>query len=543
MSVRSLYFDYTTYDFTPPAELTGGDAPRHPVVVVGGGPVGLAAALALVRRGVPTVVVHAGDGVGYGSRAAGTTRRSMEILHRLGCSQPFMDIGVIWQGLRSFYRDKPVLARDYEEKVPEQFPGFLNVQQCFTEQFLIDALLADPLADIRWRSTVTGLTEEDDGVLLDVETPQGAYRLRAAWAVACDGAHSTVRDRLGLRYEGTSYEARYVIMDIKIDLDLPAYRYCWFDPPAFPGTTALMHRQPMDIWRIDYQIHSAADFEAELDEERAARRVREHLAWLGVDEPWEIDCVSGYRAHAVSLPRYRVGHVVFAGDAAHLVPIFGIRGLNSGLEDIANLAWKLQYVIDGKAPAALLDGYADERRHAALRNHEHASKSARFMSPATPGETAVRDAVLSLAVDHETFGALVDPRQSAPVPLQGSSLNTPADGPNVVGSVLPNTRVSASEYLLDLLGADFTLLLRGDAEDPLAGTSLPDLRVVRLLDGPGEEPGPADVDGRADALFGGSGHRYLLIRPDQHVAAAWRELSVDRLRAALARATGKESAS
>ena len=548
MSVRSLYFDYRTYDFVMPEELSGVEV-CHPVVVVGGGPVGLACALALVQRGIRVVVLHAGEGVGYGSRAAGTTRRSLEILHLMGRSAQFLEIGVTWQGLRSFYRDRLVLQRDYVETVPEQFPGFLNVQQCFTEQFLLDALLDHPLAQVRWQSRAVGVEQAGDHAQVAVQTPHGDYVAHAQWVVACDGAHSSVRDALSARYEGTSYEARYVIMDIKIDIDLPAYRYCWFDPPSFPGSTVLMHKQPKDLWRIDYQLRVDEDLDTELDEGRAKARVQQHLDWLGLDKPWETDCLSGYRAHAVSLPDYRLGHVLFAGDAAHLVPIFGIRGLNSGLEDIANLAWKLQYVLEGKAPEALLDTYTDERRYAALQNHARASKSAMFMSPDTPGAVAVRDAVLALAVDHPPFGELFDPRQSAPVALVGSPLAAPDDDLGSLGEVVPNLRLATAGsgepgYLLDALGRDFSLLIKDEAADAVSASDAADLGVARIrivavgLDADGQ----VDVDGRADAIFGTGGHRYVLVRPDQHIAAGWRELTVEMLRIALARATGKDGA-
>lgn len=528
--MESLYFDYTSYPFQEPPELAGESA-RHPVVIVGGGPVGLAVALGLVRRGVPVTVIHPGNGVGYGSRAAGTTRRSLEILSRLGCIDPFMKIGVHWQGLRSFVGDQLVLERHYPPEADQQFPRFLNVQQCYTEQFLLDELLDHPLCDLRWSSTLVALEQTDEVATLEVECPSGSYRLEADWVLACDGAHSTVRQQLGLRYEGTSYAAQYVIMDIQIDTDLPAYRHCWFNPPAFPESTVLMHKQPSGIWRIDYQLGGEDSLEEEIEGERATERANQHLAWLGLDHDWKLDCLSGYRARALSLPDYRNGRVVFVGDAAHLVPIFGIRGLNSGLEDVANLVWKLPLVLDGTAGPELLDSYSYERHDAALQNHASAKLSARFMSPGGPGPTLVRDAVLSLALDRPSFAVLLDPRQSAPVGLASSptvTTDSTGDDDPLLGQVIPDVRMPAGGYLLDALAADFTLLVLGE------DTPVPDLdgldRVVALR-----------LDGKAAAALGAApATRYLLVRPDQYVTAAWADADGDSVGRAYRRAIGAE---
>jgi 3-(3-hydroxy-phenyl)propionate hydroxylase len=185
----------------------------------------------------------------------------------------------------------------------------------------------------------------NEGVILSVETPEGVYELEADWVVATDGARSFVREAVGLKLEGNSYEGRYLIADIKFRSEYPTERRAWFDPPSNPGSTVLMHRQPDDVWRIDYQIRDDEDSAIELQEERVRARVDAHLQMIGEAPDYELIWISLYKAHCLTLPRYRHGRILFAGDAAHLVPIFGVRGLNSGVDDAGNLVWKLAAVI------------------------------------------------------------------------------------------------------------------------------------------------------------------------------------------------------
>src|SRR5690606_3837233 len=143
----------------------------------------------------------------------------------------------------------------------------------------------------------------------------------------------------GTHLEGRSYNNMFVIVDIVMNSEHPPERRCWFDPPAFPGSTVLMHKQPYNVWRIDFQVPADVDPELVTSDEYVTPKIKELLEWIGETGEWEIEWTSIYRAHALSLPRYREGRTLFAGDAAHLLPIFGVRGLNSGMADAANLVW------------------------------------------------------------------------------------------------------------------------------------------------------------------------------------------------------------
>ncbi len=292
------------------------------------------------------------------------------------------------------------------------------------EQLLADR--ADALAglvEIRWQTKLAGLERGDDGVALDLETAQGPYRLRADWVVACDGARSAVRQALGLRFSGSTYDGTYIIVDIHLKSDYPTERRAWFDPPTNPGSTILMHRQPRDIWRVDYQLRDDEDPEEAVKPENVLPRVRSHLEWIGERDDWTPVWISAYRANCLTLERYNHDRVLFAGDAAHLVPIFGVRGMNSGIDDTHNLAWKLAWVTQGRAPARLLDSYSSERVFAARENIRHASKSTEFMAPPSHAFTLMREAALGLATQDPFFATLINPRQTSAITFADSPLN------------------------------------------------------------------------------------------------------------------------
>lgn len=389
---RTVNRSFQPYPFAPTRQATrlpkledGADTQHHRVAIVGGGIVGLASALGLARYGVPSVVLEADDGVCVGSRAICFSRRSLEILGRLKALDAVLGKGLPWTGGRSFYRGMEVLNFRMPHDDNQRFPPMVNIQQFYVEQSLLDAAQASGLVDVRWQNRVVGMTARSDGVHLSIETPLASYALEADWLLGCDGARSKVREGTGLQLRGTNYEGRYVIVDIKLQSDRPAERLAWFDPPSNAGSTILMHRQPDDVWRIDYQLHGDEDPDRAVRPENVMPRVESHLRMMGEREDWSPIWISLYRASALTLECYRKDRIILAGDAAHLVPIFGVRGANSAFEDADNLAWKLSLVINGLASESLLESYSTERVHAAQGNLREAMKSTEFMSPLHSG--------------------------------------------------------------------------------------------------------------------------------------------------------------
>ncbi len=555
---KSYPFEAKRYDARLP-ELKGGtEAKRHPVVVVGGGPVGLTTALGLANHGVSCVLIEADDSVCFGSRAICISRRSLEIIDRLGAADGFLKTGLPWTGGRSFYRDTEVLHFRMPQDENQKLPPMVNLAQYHIEQFLLDAAerKAD-LIDIRWNTRVTALRAGADGVTLGLSTPKGDYRLDADWVVACDGGRSFIRETMGLQLKGTSYEGRYVIVDILLDSERPTERLAYFDPASNPGSTVLVHKQPDNVWRIDYQLRDDEDPDEAVKPKNVIPRVRSLLEMMGEKGEWSPIWITIYKANALTLESYRHGRVLFAGDAAHLVPIFGVRGANSGIDDADNVAWKLAFVVKGLASDALLDSYSAERVFATHENLSYGTKSTEFMAPPSFAFELMRKAVLSLAVKHAGVRSLINPRQTSAITYAESPLNAAAqrsaefvDGP-VPGAVLPECPVTIVEggqaretHLTDLLAPRFTALYFAEdgavpgelaaLERDLAQRKVPFKLIpvtTRLAQGGAVHAW--DHTGRAFAMYGAQPGTLYLVRPDGHVLGRWRQAVAAELAAAI----------
>ncbi|RZS54561.1 FAD-dependent oxidoreductase [Sphaerotilus mobilis] len=538
-------YTYPRFDYRRPPELdVGPDAPvpRRPVVVVGAGPVGISAAIELAQQGLPVLLLDDDDTVSIGSRGLCYAQRTLQILDRQGCGQAVVDKGVTWNVGRTFFDTEEVFRFDLVAEPGHERPGMVNLQQYYLEEFLLRRAAELPGIELRWKSKVVGLTPEGDGALLQVETADGVYALRADWLVVADGARSPIRRMLGLEIEGQVFKDRFLIADVVMKADFPAERWFWFDPPFHRGQSVLLHREADNVWRIDFQLGWDADPDEEKKPERVIPRIRE---MLGDGREFELEWVSVYTFQCRRMARFRHGRVLFAGDAAHQVSPFGARGANSGIQDVDNLGWKLKAVIDGVAPEALLDSYSDERVVAADENLRNSTRSTDFITPKSRVSKAFRNAVLGLARQHPFARALVNSgRLSVPALLTGSALNTPDadafEGWMVPGAPLddaPVVRNGQADWLLRHVGGAFTLLVFGDAELTLPDTPMP--LVVRRVKPPGSMVVAGDLidsEGLAARRCDARPGTVYLIRPDQHVAARWRGFDAAALQAALARA-------
>ncbi|TDY15776.1 3-(3-hydroxy-phenyl)propionate hydroxylase [Paraburkholderia sp. BL6665CI2N2] len=546
--------EFKTYPFTAkkyaaavPMLDNGIETKRHAVTIVGGGPVGLAVALGLANHGVPSVLIEADDSVCYGSRAICISRRSLEIIERLGAVDGFLKTGLPWAGGRSFYRDTEVLHFKMPQDDNQKLPPMVNLAQYHIEQFLLDAAQRrSDLIDIRWQTRVSAIDSRPDGATLRLVTPEGDYSLDTDWVVACDGGRSAIRDALGLQLKGTSYEGRYVIVDIELESDRPTERLAYFDPSSNPGSTVLVHKQPDNVWRIDYQLRDGEDAEEAVKPENVMPRVQSLLDMMGERGAWSPIWITIYKANALTLDSYRHGRVLFGGDAAHLVPIFGVRGANSGIDDADNLAWKLAFVVRGLASEGLLDSYSDERVFAAHENLRHGTKSTEFMAPPSFAFELMRKAVLSLAIKHERVRSLINPRQTSAITYTASPLNTSEAEPGafvtgpVPGAALAECPLTIVEggnareaYLTDLIAPCFTALhFSEDGRVPEGFTELgAALRNEKLpfklipvtphLHPETTNDHNWDHTGRLFAMYGAKPGTVYLVRPDGHVLGRW----------------------
>ncbi|MDD2729486.1 FAD-dependent monooxygenase [Malikia sp.] len=547
----SIYYRYEV--FQPWLASRHPAQPRQQVVIVGSGPSGMVTALELARHGVASVVLSAELQFSQGSRAIVFTRRSMEILQQVGVADRMTEGGLPWRFGNSFYGGQRCFRMEAPHDPDDRFGPLINVQQQYMEEYLHDACQANPLIDFRWGNKVVQVEQRDGYAVATVDTPEGEYRLETTWLVDASGGRSSIRAAMNLEMEGASYEGFFVIADIRIDLPLPTERLAYFDPEWNPGNTILMHREPNGIWRVDYQLPVGETPEQALRPESLKARIDAQLEMIGFGgTPWEMDWSSVYSARTLTLPDYVHGSVIFTGDAAHLLPIFGVRGANTAFQDAQSLGWQLAHVVKGLGGQQLLANYSAERVGAAREIIAEAGKSTRFMTPPAGGFQLLRDAVLSLSLTQEFVRPLYHWRTSRPHEYSHSMLNSRGDDNGLFsagpahGAPPQNVRLAANDFLLDHLGGGFDLLYFTESEAiPAAlqavinaarakGVALRVTAVGAARPVAGADQTFADADGHLRARYGvqASGAAYLL-RPDQHVCARWLTLDAVRLQAAL----------
>jgi len=528
-------YQHRRYPFVCPPELDGGRT-CAPVAIVGAGPVGLTLAIDLAQRGIASVVLDDNDVVSTGSRAICWAKRTLEIWDRLGVGERMLAKGVTWKVGRLFHGADEVYAFDLLPEEGHKYPAFINLQQYYVEEYLVERARDFPdLIDLRFKSRVVDHRDTVEGVRLRVETPQGAYDLGADYLLACDGVRSATRDRVGLSFEGQSFEEQFLIVDVEMegspfgDGAVPE-RWFWFDPPFHPGKSALLHMQPDDIYRIDLQLAPGADAAEEAREDN----VRPRLAAILGARPFRLDWVSVYRFRCIKLDRFVHGRVIFAGDSAHVVSPFGARGGNGGVQDADNLGWKLAAVLRGEADRGLLESYDAERGHGAAENIANSARATNFMTPKSPVEALFRAETLRLAHDHPFARRLINSgRLSVPCSLAGFPLQGAGQAPVPPGSAAVDAPLGEGEWLIEALRGDFVLAGFGEVALPeVAG-------LARLGIGQRNAGYPCcdDPTGLARRRYG-EGYAYLF-RPDGHVAAAFTAPSEAAVAAARDRAMGK----
>jgi len=548
---KDIDYQSCVFEHTPHR---AGTTERHPVVVVGAGPVGLATAIDLAQQGTPVVLLDDDNKLSIGSRAICFSKRTLEILDRLQCGERMVEKGVSWNVGRVFNRDEEVYSFDLLPESGHRRPAFINLQQYYLEGYLHERSQELPNLDLRWRSRVAGLEQHDGYVTLTVETPEGTYQMQAGYVVAADGGRSAVRSLMGLESKGRVFRDRFLIADVKMTADFPSERWFWFDPPFHPGQSVLLHRQPDNVWRIDFQLGWDADPEAEKQPERVLPRIR---ALLGKEAQFELEWVSIYTFCCLRMDQFRHGRVLFAGDSAHGVSPFGARGANSGIQDADNLAWKLRLVLQGLAPDSLLDTYAREREYSADENILNSTRATDFITPKSAVSRLFRDAVLQLAKEYPFARKLVNSgRLSTPSVYEDSGLNTPdADSfrkgqrPGSPASDVPLLQQGRPAWLLDQLGNQFTgIYYAGSPDDSanlhqaqaLAGDGIPVRTVVLAPSGRAGAGVLEDAEGLFANRYDATPGSFYLLRPDQHVCARWRKFDPQAVRDAVARASCKE---
>lgn len=536
---KSLYYSYEVYPYFHSNEDTVADADT--VTVVGAGPIGMANALLLAKQGVKVILLSSEQQLSEGSRALVYTKRSMEILQAAGAAERIMSKALPWTHGNSIYKGQVAFRMASPTNEHDQFAPLNNLQQNWLESFLLDTIKEQDNIEVRWGNKVVAHEQDNDNVTLTVHTPEGEYKHVSNWVVAADGGRSPIRESMKLWMEGASYEGRFVIADIRIKLDYPTERLAFFSPDWNPGNTILMHREPDDIWRFDYQLDPSISPEEALKPENLNKAVNDQLKMIGQDHlEWEMDWSTVYSARALTLDNYVHNRIMFVGDAAHLLPIFGVRGANTGFQDAQDLSWKLAAVVKGWAPEKLLESYTFDRVGAAREIIAEAGKSTRFMAPPTDGFRLLRNAVLSLSLEHEFVRPLYHWRTSRPHAYTHSPLNSHNDDNAIMneltenGALIPNVKFADGSFLYDSISGKFSAVVLTKNGQVSAGLiaeitalkqqGIPAQVIALAIDG--QTVSDADVtltinpEIAEERFFADVGAIYL-VRPGHHINGRW----------------------
>ncbi len=547
------------YPYVHSPDQDANDPVHHPVIIVGGGPAGLAAAMDLALQGIKTVVLDDNNTVSVGSRAICLAKRTLEICDRYGCGQAMLDKGVTWNLGKVYFGEEQIYEFNLLPEPDHKVPAFINLQQYYMEEYMVNRCLEMPEIELRWLHKVSRVSTDDSGATIVVETRDGEYRMTCDYLLVADGANSPIRTSLGLESKGQIFEDRFLIADIIMKADFPAERRFWFNAPFHPDQSTLLHKQADNVWRIDFQLGWDTDPEEEKKIENIRPRVE---AMLGVDREWELEWASVYTFRCRKMDSFIHHRVFFIGDSAHQVSPFGARGANGALQSVENLGWKLAAVMQGRAPQSLLQTYDTERQHGARENILNSTRATDFMTPKNAVTRVFRDTVLDMSREYPFARALVNSgRLSRPCTYEDSPLNTADTGdfepgmrPGSACTDAPVSGGNGSGWLLNHLGNHFSVMLKGEfgtarlkeLQDSIASLANRDEHIEILrVDAPrGDSTGfvyLTDDKGLLAQRYDLGRSAVYLIRPDQHVAARWRELDPTAIAGALERAMGVEA--
>ncbi len=357
------------------------------VAVVGAGPTGLTAATMLSAYGIRTVVLDRAAGPARHSRAAVVHARTLETLEPIGIVDELVRRGVIVPHFGIRDRDRRLLAVPFDE-LPTSYPYTLMLPQDETERLLRGALRHRG-EEILWGHEVTGVRQDATGVDLSVRFPQGDKHVRARFVVGCDGAHSSVREAVGIPFEGEAYPQSFVLADVRMSWRLPDDEVQLFFSPAGLVVVAPL---PGGLHRIVATVDDAppdpslSDVQALLD----ARGPRAHRPRVE-DVVWS----SRFRVQHKLAAKFREEAIFLCGDAAHVHSPAGGQGMNTGIQDAANLAWKLALVLRGHAAGSLLESYESERRAVAREVVSTTHRLTRLATMRSPVTRSLRNALIS----------------------------------------------------------------------------------------------------------------------------------------------------
>lgn len=521
-----------------------------PIVIAGAGPVGLALALGLSHHGIRCLVVERKEALSPHSRAPAVHARTLEIFKAWGVLDAFMAEGCFLGDIRLWLvgRDAPAATVALSRLAPRTaVPGLLVLPQDRTEQILLDRLRAQGMAEVRFGHALESFEQDAAGVTLRVTPTSGqGYVLRTAFLVGCDGAHSTVRERLGWLLEGKTYPTRLMLADVRLPdarNELP-----WPRARVDGGTLRFALRITPDLWRIISTLRETETEEASVSEAAIAERVGD----LFGPGPFASIWASPFHIHCRTSPHFRLGRVLLAGDAAHINSPAGGQGMNSGIQDAHNLAWKLARVLSGGEAEALLASYEAERRPVILQGVDRFTDLlTRAVILTGPRLRAAASRMVRFALERPALMERLALRLAMLDLRYGASPLISGHGP-WLGARAPDGELRDAHghalHLLDRVSREAMLALFDDGRQPRwnlesvrgAIAGIPGLQAVRLLE-TSVVPEAGDLRDARGTLWEAWRARpgtAVLIRPDGHVGWRAERPSLDAIAEHAAQALG-----
>ncbi|GAA1328117.1 FAD-dependent monooxygenase [Leucobacter albus] len=497
-----------------------------PVIIAGGGPIGLITALGLVHHGVPCVILEEDSALSLDTKAGTVLTRTLEVLARYNALDPVLRASVRIDEIGETDRSsdvpqKSILTANLADET--QFPFVINIPQHHLEPVLHDRLDALAPGTVRMRHRVTGFEQHTDGVTVAFDSPDGPGTIEGSYLLGCDGGRSFVREQLGARVDGMTLEERYMLIDLEADLDVSSPRdYPYLSYFGDSTEWMILVRQP-HCWRFLFPLAAGAA------EPTPAELQQKVLRFIG-DVDSRVIGTNIYSVHHRVASQWQSDRVFLMGDAAHLITPMWALGLNTGVLDASNLPWRLSWVLRGWADPELLAGYEAEQSPIALRGSGEIAEAARKrMGRAGDAADVINnDNAWAAAMTRTLLGVVLDVDGSG---RGGIIVNREADAPLELGQRVPDAPVfgPAGRHTLHELCADsFVALYFTDArrQPPIPGDDeTPGLRhrIVSRWDAPentGLRPQSLfDPGERATRTLGVPENTLVLLRPDGHVAA------------------------
>ncbi len=525
----SKNYSYKEYPYKPPPEILTGKHKTYPVAIVGAGPIGLSLAIDLAQRGIKSVLLDDNNIVSTGSRAICWAKRTLEIFDRLGVASKMMAKGITWETGRLFNGEKEVFSFNLLPDKDQKFPAFINLQQYYVEEYLIERCFQlNDYIDIRFSNKVISHSQKKENVDITVSCPQGKYLLRSCYMVACDGANSPTRKRMNLSFDGEIFDEHFLIVDIfmekpPFESDRPE-RWFWFAPTFHDGQSALLHKQADNIYRIDLQLGENIDKKSELDPERVRKRIKKVVK----SNSFEIDWMSIYKFKCASLDRMVFDKIIFVGDSAHVVSPFGARGGNGGMHDVDNLGWKLASILKDNTSSNILNTFNEERIEAAKENIANSSRATNFMTPKNKMAKAFRDQVLDLSINNQFSRNLINSgRLSVPFKLSGLRLDNEYRDDPLLGSIYVDfpilDRKGNRLFLTDVITQGYNLLSfsKIKIEFPF------NLNIISVGEENNEDVDFFDFKGKGLERYRADLNYF--IRPDGYIVGIFKEINISVL--------------